>query len=353
MAAPEGMRFVNRRVLVTGGSGFIGTHLVERLRSSSAEVINLDIARPKIQEHLTFWRECNIMSTETLNSMFSAFQPYQVIHLAARADLGGQTIEDYLVNSQGTKNIADAINRTASVERAVFVSTQLVVGPGALPTHDQDFRPYSVYGESKVLSEKAIRSAHLSCTWTIVRPTNIWGSWSAPYNRSFWLGLKKGLYIHPGSQPVKRSFGYVGNVVSQLDKILSSPKKAVHERVFYVGDEVIDLLDWINAFAVELTGKEVRVAPRFALQSLALAGDGVIALGGNFPIYSARFRRMRENYTTPMTTTFAAFGKPETPLHEGVKETVAWLQTLEEFRASKPASYRELISYCLSKSNTN
>jgi hypothetical protein len=144
----------------------------------------------------------------------------------------------------------------------------------------------------------------------------------------------------------------VENVVSQFQHILNSPRKDVHEKVFYVGDGVIDQLDWINAFAVELTGKEVRVAPRFLLRSLALVGDAVIALGGSFPIFSSRFRRMRENYITPMAATFAALGRPEIPLKAGVKETVAWLQTLEEFRASRPASHRELISYCLSKSNT-
>lgn len=343
---------MTRRVLITGGSGFIGTHLVELLRRSpSSEIISLDIVPPKVQEHLELWRECDILSTESLNEIFSEFRPNQVVHLAARTDLEGARIEDYLVNTQGTENVVEAIKITPSVAHAVFVSTQLVVGPGTLPAHDQDFRPFSIYGESKVLSEQIVRQAQLCCTWTIVRPTNVWGSWSSSHNRQFWLVLKKGLYVHSGSQPVKRCFGFVGNVVAQFDRILNSQKEQVHGKVFYVGDEVVDQLDWINAFAIELTGHQVRVVPRWLLHSAALLGDAVIALGGTFPIFSARFLRMRQHYVTPMAPTFRTLGYPKIPLKEGVRETVAWLETLQEFKASRRANFRELISYCLSKSN--
>ncbi|MGO9340347.1 MAG: hypothetical protein ACLPY1_22855 [Terracidiphilus sp.] len=61
------------------------------------------------------------------------------------------------------------------------MSTQFVVGPGPLPVHDQDFRPYTVYGASKVLAEKAVRDGRLECVWTIVRPTNVWGSMHPRY----------------------------------------------------------------------------------------------------------------------------------------------------------------------------
>jgi nucleoside-diphosphate-sugar epimerase len=244
----------------------------------------------------------------------------------------GKTVEDYAVNSQGTKNVAHAVKVTSSVARVIFTSTQYVVGPGALPAHDQDFRPHTIYGESKVLSEKAVRSANLSCVWTIVRPTNIWGSWHPRYAREFWLVLKKGLYLHPGPQPVIRSYGYVGNVVLQLERILRSAENSVNGKVFYVGDESINLLEWVNAFSTELTGRKVRVLPRAFLRFLAWVGDSVIALGGRFPIFSSRFRSMTEDYQTPISETFTVLGKPEIPLREGVRETVSWLRTLDEFR---------------------
>jgi hypothetical protein len=102
-------------------------------------------------------------------------------------------------------------------------------------------------------------------------------------------------------------------------------------RVYYVGDRSIDLLDWVNAFSLELTGRKVRVVPRAFVRLLAKVGDAVIALGGRFPVYSSRFRSMTEHYTTPMEPTFAILGEPPIPWHLGVQETVAWLRTQGSF----------------------
>lgn len=241
--------------------------------------------------------------------------------------MDGTTVHDYAVNSVGTQNIVAAISDLASVERALFVSTQFVVGPGPLPKHDLDFRAHTIYGESKVLAELAVRNSRLDCTWTIVRPTNVWGSLHPRYPREFWKVLQSGMYFHPGSKPVTRSYGYVGNVVKQMAAIFEAPQEAVHQRVFYVGDPPIKLLDWVNAFSVELTGHRARVIPERVLRMLARAGDCFVALGVKVPIFSSRLRSMTEDYVTPMEPTFALLGPPITSLEDGVRETVEWLRT--------------------------
>ncbi|MDG4594414.1 MAG: hypothetical protein P9F75_01755 [Candidatus Contendobacter sp.] len=51
-----------QKILITGGSGFIGTHLIDSLRFSDLTLLNIDIARPKITEHKDYWRFIDIKS---------------------------------------------------------------------------------------------------------------------------------------------------------------------------------------------------------------------------------------------------------------------------------------------------
>lgn len=321
--------------VVTGGSGFIGTHLIDLLRENDGlEIVNLDVVPPRKNAHLSHWVSCDIMRTSELKRIFKDLRPRYVAHLAARTDMDGRTVDDYEFNSIGTQHVVDAIRESGTVERALFVSTQFVVGPGPLPEHDQDFRPHTIYGESKVLAEKAVRNGNLECAWTIVRPTNVWGSMHPRYPREFWRVMARGLYLHPGSKEVIRSYGYVGNVVAQIAGIFGQPVESVDRKVFYVGDPPLVLLTWVNAFALELTGRPARVIPQAALRVLAWAGDGLTKLGVKFPIYSSRLRSMTQDYPTPMEPTYALLGPPKTSLKDGVKETVQWLRTTYVHKAA-------------------
>jgi nucleoside-diphosphate-sugar epimerase len=239
-------------------------------------------------------------------------------------------VDDYAANHIGTRNVITAIQNISSVEKAVFTSSQFVVGPGAPPEHEEEFRPHTIYGESKILSERAVREAELLCSWTIIRPTNIWGRWHPRYPNEFWRVLKQGRYFHPGGSPVIRCYGYVGNVVEQVLTILGRRDGKLDRRVIYVGDAPIDLHDWTNAFSLCLTGKPVRVVPRPLVKALAKFGDVVQGCGGKFPIYSSRFHSMTEDYVTPMDATFDVLGPSRISLEEGVRETVDWLRSEDE-----------------------
>ena len=126
-----------------------------------------------------------------------------------------------------------------------------------------------------------------------------------------------------------RCYGYVGNVVEQIKRILAAKASDNHGREFYVGDAPINLLDWTNAFSLELTGKKVRVVPRILLATLAKVGDLANIFGVKLPIFSSRYRSMTETYLTPMEPTFAVLGQPRISLQEGVEETVRWLHEPE------------------------
>jgi nucleoside-diphosphate-sugar epimerase len=319
-------------ILVTGGSGFIGTNLLESLlERGETNLVNLDTVEPQVSSHNPFWRVCDLVNSEAVLEAFREFNPEVVVHLGGRTDMFGNTLDDYAANHVGTANIVRAIQQIPSVKRVVFTSSQFVVSPGSLPETDLEFRPHTIYGQSKVESEKVVRAAELSCVWTIIRPTNIWGRWHPRYPTEFWRVLKQGRYIHPGGESVRRCYGYVGTVVEQIQKILISDPGLVDRTVFYVGDEPIDLFDWTNAFSLELTGRPVRVVPRAALRSIALMGDVVNTLGGKFPLFSSRYKSMTENYITPMEKTLDRLGMPTTSLQQGVKITADWLRSTDTF----------------------
>ena len=186
-----------KRLLLTGGSGFIGANFICEIdRRGRYEVLNLDIAPPKRASKTVIFQRCDLLDRQTVEQSFAEFQPSHVVNLAGRTDMFGATVDDYAANHIGTQNVIAAIRQTPSVENVVFTSSQYVVGPGRLPAADEDYRPHTVYGQSKVETEKAIRRANLSVSWTIIRPTNIWGRWHPRYPSEFWRVLKQVLCVH-------------------------------------------------------------------------------------------------------------------------------------------------------------
>lgn len=313
------------RVLVTGGSGFIGTNLIELLSNRGLDIRIIDVEQSKIPRHCKFLSLCDITDEDSVLRIFAHFRPTHVVHLAARTDTNGKSDDDYIANTVGTKSILNAVQRTDSVEHFLFTSSQFVHKSDSLPASDEEFAPYTAYGESKAVGERLTRAAELGTAWTIIRPTNIWGAFHPRYPHEFWRILKRGLYVHPGGPPVMRCYGYVGNVVRQIHRILELPEDAVSGKVLYVGEAPVDLRVWADAFSIAITGRPVRTVPRAALRALALAGDAVSMAGFAAPITSSRYRSMTEHYVTPMEPTFKILGSPEITLEDGVAETVEWL----------------------------
>jgi len=314
------------KILVTGGSGFIGTNLVEALRVRGADILNLDRTEPLCARHNRYWRQCDILDASGLKQRLNEFEPTHVVHLAARTDCDPQaTLADYEVNTRGTENLLAAVSRTPAVERLLITSTQFVCGPAHWPAGDTDYAPHTVYGESKVITEQLTRAAGLDTVWTITRPTTIWGPWLLRHRDQFFRVLKRGLYLHPGRRPCIRSWGYVGNAVEQMLALLQRPAASVHEKTFYIGDPPRDLYDWVNTVSRQLRGRDVRVVPRCLLRIAALAGDAAAAAGLQCPINSSRYRSMTQDYIADLQPTFELLGPPAYTLEEGVAETLRWL----------------------------
>jgi GlcNAc-P-P-Und epimerase len=323
------MQINNMRVLVTGGSGFIGTNLCQLFVNEGIDVCNVDLVTTKVDALSSSWVRGDILDLPSLLNIFKSYQPDAVVHLAAETDTAPHmTMEHYRVNTEGTKNVLTAIKANPSVKRFVLTSTQFVNQNPDGPKHDEDYSPYTVYGESKMITEQSLRKSDLQCTWTIIRPTNVWGPWHLRYPFEFWKVLAEGKYFHPGSKKVIRSYGYVGNVVNQVLTILRKPQDSVDRKVYYVGDAPIDLYDWVNGFSLKQTGKPVTVVPRLFIYGLALVGDALQQVKIKFPITTSRYKSMTTDNPAYMGKTFEELGKPKYTLTEGIEETVKWMKTV-------------------------
>lgn len=317
------------KFLVTGGSGFIGINLIEELLEKGHDVLDLSHQAPMKKEHHSLWREMDILDAEKLLKAFIDFSPDIVIHLAARTECDENTTVEkgYRMNTDGTANVLAAIRATPSIQRVVITSSQFVSGPARLPKDELDYFPHTVYGQSKVITEQLTRSAGLTCCWTIIRPTNIWGPWHKRYSEQFWRVASKGIYFHPAGKPVMRCYGYVKTVADQIIKILELPTDKVNAKTLYVGDAPSDIYIWANSFCLALCGRKAPKVPRPILHLAGIVGDVISRVRGKeFYITSSRYRSMISDYVTPMNETFALLGQPTRSLEEGVAVSAKWFR---------------------------
>lgn len=325
-------RMKKSRILCTGGSGFIGTHFAHKFGNNDHHYLNIDINAPKIKAQAKDWVECDILDLEKLKKVFSKFKPDFVLHLAARANTEGKSLDDFKDNTLGTANVLEAIKSTPSISRVIITSSQHVRKPGSdFPKHDQDFNPHGLYGESKVITENFTRDANLDCTWTIIRPTTIWGPWHPFLADGLWRTMHKGLYIHPSNDHVIRSYGYVENVIWQIEKIMETAENLINGKVYYIGEIPMKQIDWVNAFSNAITGRSVRTVHRSIIYALALVGDYLNIFGIKFPMQSSRYFNLTTTNPVPIKPVIDLFGKPPISLEQGIKKTINWLKNKEYF----------------------
>jgi UDP-glucose 4-epimerase len=169
------------RVLITGGGGFIGSHLADRLLKRGDEVLvleNFATARRDtlVERHGLQVREGTIVERSFVEEAFADLEPEVVAHAAASYKDPENWEEDSATNVVGTANIAQAA-RDRSVRRLVYFQTALCYGvqPEEQPiTLDHPLRPSdSSYAISKTAGEHYVRLSGLD--WISLRLANAYG----------------------------------------------------------------------------------------------------------------------------------------------------------------------------------
>lgn len=319
------------RILVTGGSGFIGTNLVAHLVTHGHEVLNFDIAAPRNAQQSRLWHAGDLLDRAALGALIRGFAPDAIVHMAARTDLDGRSVDDYAANTLGVENLVAAVEGLQSLRRLIFASSRLVCRIGYAPQDELDYCPTTFYGESKVIGEQIVRAAasRIPCPWLIVRPTSIWGQWFEEPYKTFFLSIARGRYVHPGSGKILKSFGFVGNTVHELQCLLDAPGDSVSGKTLYLADyPPIDVAVMANAIQAALKVAPIRRVSVGLLRSAAWLGDCLKACGWcNPPLTSFRL----DNLLTPMMYNLeplrAIVGELPYAMEEGVRITADWLKS--------------------------
>jgi nucleoside-diphosphate-sugar epimerase len=331
----------DERIVITGGSGFIGTNLVELYREAGARVLNIDIHPPKDPAHAEHWVEVDVGDHRAYTRSVREFGPEVLLHLAARMDLDNRvSLRSYDTDVQGVENTLQAVDATPEVRRLIVTSSQLVCSPTLRPRHDEDYSPETAYGESKVLAERLTRGwSKPGCTWTIVRPTAIWGPWLGDPFLPFFTSIARRRYVHQRGVDPRRSAGFVGNTVYQYVALTRAPEQSVAGRTFYMADhEVLSVRDWADRIASEMGTGPIREVPLALLRLGGRLGDLLRMLGWRrVPLSSQRVRNLTQDMVQDVKPLAEVVGPLPYALEDAVRMTVEWFRGSGRLRSARTA----------------
>lgn len=179
------------RVLVTGGSGFLGAIVAQHLRQRHQTAFTF--ANRKVELEGCKRYHLNILRHETIRSAFDLFEPEAVVHCAAAADPAFCQRDPELarmINLEGTGFLLAEAERCGA--RFIHISTDLVFSGNNSPySEDDEPEPISVYGEVKRAAELAVLDSESDVV--VIRPALIYGPMPESKKGCFFHWMKKTL----------------------------------------------------------------------------------------------------------------------------------------------------------------
>jgi nucleoside-diphosphate-sugar epimerase len=295
--------FKDKRVLVTGHKGFIGSKIAQRVSDEGGVVIGLDRCR------------CDVGDYEQVARLFDHDRPQVVFHLAAQTEVGksiNRPYETYRTNVVGTLNVLECCRRWP-VESAVFASSDKAYGDGPVPYREtQPLQPNAdPYSMSKRMADELCQ--HYGRTFDlpvrVLRCANVYGpgqtNQTTLVTRTI-LNLLDGKppVLHEGRSDVDREWLYVDDAVEAY--LLAASCWYPEPQVWNVGSrEVASASDVVGMIAYALD------STRLVNNDSIVRERGPRVSIGDQQLDSSLFRRCFPAWTT-------------TPLDGGLRRTIAW-----------------------------
>jgi len=330
-----------RRVLVTGGHGFLGSHLVDLLLERGYAVRCL--LRPGRPEALLGGRPVEVArgDVKAAESLAAAVEGVDLVFHAAGLIAARSPAEFRDVNALGTGRLAAALAaRPGGACPLVLVSSQAAIGPspdGRPVTEERPPHPLTHYGTSKLLGEIALARAGIP--FTVVRPPAIYG----PRDRALLPFFRlAGWGLSPGLEGPGRRFNLLHARDVAEGILLAAEAEGARGRAYFLSDG----RGYGYGDVAESMGRAFGLRPRrvpvpdFALDLLAAVADEAAGLLGFAPVFGrdkARELKARWWLCSAARAERELGWRPRIALDDGIRETAEWCVREGLVRPQRPS----------------
>ncbi len=314
------------KAFVTGGTGFVGAHLVQALRARGDQVTCL--VRNPAKARALGWSDVRLVQgdLDDAAALREGCAGAELIYHVAGRITARDTVEFMRANRDGTANVLEAAAQ-APPRRFVLVSSLAAAGPTAPGNPIDETRapsPVTPYGQSKLAAELLVRA--MAGAWTIVRPPTVYGEWDREVLKAFKLA-RTGVAPVFGDGSQELSVIYAGDLAAALVAAAISPATA--NRVYYAAHPVVTTSrDLVRAIG-RAVGREPRIVPLpgvlargllWTIGTIAhLAGRATLLSGDKAAEFLAPAWTCR-----PDALTRDAGWRAVTDLETGLRRTAAW-----------------------------
>lgn len=209
------------KVFVTGGTGFIGYHLIKALSEQGHEILCLARKTSRIEPLRQFAVKFIHGDIQDADSIAGTLSNVQVVFHLAGTTKALRREDFFRVNELGVENLLKACRQSKATPVVVFVSSLSAAGPvmgrnGVPKQEGAPSNPVSLYGISKRAGELVAERYARDLPITIVRPGIVFGEWDKDCLEMFRPIEKTGIHLVPGYRQKRYSLVYAGDLVNLL-----------------------------------------------------------------------------------------------------------------------------------------